>query len=193
MKKFYFLILGTIGSGKDTQAALLAKKLSLPMISMGKEIHKEIESGSQRGQLIKTTVENGRLIDNQICADILQAALAKLDLSRGLILNGFPRSPEQLKYLSGITHQFQLGQPIVINLNLPDEIALQRVIERGNEKREEKGLAAQKERLRWSQKETQTVVEYFCQHGQVIDVDGQPPIDEVFQNIIGELKNKNIL
>lgn len=91
------LFLGPAGSGKGTQSAKIAEKFGLEHLSTGDLIRAEIKSGSELGNKVKSIVEAGGLVSDDIVNEIVKSKVAKLD---GYILDGYPRTLGQAKYFS---------------------------------------------------------------------------------------------
>lgn len=93
------LILGAPGAGKGTQSDIISKKLNIPHISTGDILRKEISQGTELGKKVKEYVESGRLVPDEIIADILLNELKNDVYKNGYILDGFPRNIDQAKIL----------------------------------------------------------------------------------------------
>jgi len=93
------LILGAPGAGKGTQSDIISKKLNVPHISTGDILRKEISQGTELGKKVKEYVESGRLVPDEIIADILLNELKNDVYKNGYILDGFPRNIDQAKIL----------------------------------------------------------------------------------------------
>ncbi len=91
------LMIGPQGSGKSTQAKLLAEYLNIPVISTGDIFREAAQSGSELGQMVKKIMEEGKLVDDETTFKIAEERLAKSDMQNGFILDGYPRNIEQVK------------------------------------------------------------------------------------------------
>ena len=87
------IILGPQGSGKGTQAKLIAQKYGLTHISTGALIRQEVESGSDFGKILQQKINNGELISDAELFSVLEKA--PLEGGHGFILDGTPRDPKQ--------------------------------------------------------------------------------------------------
>ena len=119
------VILGPPGSGKGTYASRLKDLLGIPHISTGDMVREEIRAQTELGKIMKAYSERGELVPDEIIIDMLAKRLSKPDAQRGFILDGFPRTLKQAEYLEKIS-----GVDLVINLNVPDEIIIQRLSNR---------------------------------------------------------------
>lgn len=89
------ILFGLPGCGKGTQAALLSKKFSIPVISTGDILRQEIKESTSIGQYAESFVKKGELVPDQVVIDIIKSRLAKSDCENGYILDGFPRNEPQ--------------------------------------------------------------------------------------------------
>ncbi|MEN2997857.1 MAG: adenylate kinase [Brevinematia bacterium] len=93
------LILGAPGAGKGTQSKLISEKLGIPHISTGDILRSEISSGTPLGNKVKEYVESGKLVPDEIIADVLLEEIKKEKYKNGYILDGFPRNLNQVKIM----------------------------------------------------------------------------------------------
>lgn len=108
------ILLGAPGSGKGTQAKLLAEKNKIPQISTGDLLRAAVATGSALGRLAKVTMDAGRLVSDEIVLGMIQDRLAAPDASKGFILDGFPRNIQQAEALDSLMEK--LGQPLQVAL-----------------------------------------------------------------------------
>jgi len=115
------VIFGPPGSGKGTYASLLKNRLGIPHISSGDLVREEIRKETNLGKEIEKYSDAGELVPNEVIAEILKKRLTQ-DLSRGFILEGYPRTIEQAKQLDNVAKI-----DVVINLNVPDRVIVERL------------------------------------------------------------------
>ncbi|MDP3733559.1 MAG: nucleoside monophosphate kinase [Candidatus Daviesbacteria bacterium] len=160
------LFLGVQGSGKSTQGKLLAQFLGLPYISTG-----DIFRGM--GGEIRQILEQGRLVDDQTTSRIVEEKLREEEYSNGFVLDGYPRTMEQIKL-------FDPGFDKAIYLYLSDEEATKRLLARA---REDDTVELIIERLRNYHKQTDPVLDYYREKGLLEQIDGIGSIEEIQQKI----------
>lgn len=119
------IIFGPPGSGKGTYASRLTSILGIPHISTGDLVREEIKAQTEIGRRIKEYVDRGELAPDEIIIELLVRRLQKPDANKGFILDGFPRTVKQAEFLE---KSFKID--IVINLNVPDEVIIQRLSNR---------------------------------------------------------------
>jgi adenylate kinase len=115
------VIFGPPGSGKGTYASLLKNRLGIPHISTGDLVREEIQNKTNLGLEIKKYSDAGQLVPDEAITEILRKRLAP-GLSKGFILEGYPRSIEQARQLENIAKI-----DVVINLNVPDRVIVERL------------------------------------------------------------------
>lgn len=121
VKMMKIVIFGPPGSGKGTYATLLKSQLGIPHISTGDLVREEIKNKTTIGDEIVKYSNSGRLVPDEIITQILKRRLSP-DLSKGFILEGYPRSIEQAKQL-----ETMLKIDVVINLNVPADVIVGRL------------------------------------------------------------------
>ncbi len=130
MKKL-FLIIGAPGSGKTTDAELIAQKHdSITHYSTGDMFRAEIASGSQRGALIDSFVSKGNLVPIEIAIETIVTAIKNAP-SDVVIIDGYPRSAEQMNALDTyLKEEPEVSLVNVIEVTVSKEVACQRVLGR---------------------------------------------------------------
>lgn len=120
-----FVIMGVQGSGKGTQAKILADDLELEHISVGDIMRWNVQHHTKLGAQVRRVVASGRLVGDETVEAVVRERLAVHDWNYGFIVDGFPRSARQAEF-------FLEGYDIdgVINLDLPDEEVHRRVLAR---------------------------------------------------------------
>jgi len=210
-KTYKIIIFGPQGSGKDTQADVLGKKLGIPAISTGDLIRQEINKESDIGKKAKKYIELGALLPDDLIKKILEQTLnVEGGCLTGFILNGYPRNSFQAEYLDTIceaTHALEIW--------ISDEEAVARISERRTcskcgtvyhlrfNKPKEKGTcdqckeklitrtddkpAAIEKRLKIYHEQTEPLIDYYQKKGIYFKIDGQPSIPEVTEEVFGVL------
>ena len=130
MKKL-FLIIGAPGSGKTTDAELIARKHNnITHYSTGDMFRAEVASGSQRGQIIETYISAGNIVPIDIAIETILTAIknAPTDV---IIIDGYPRSLEQMSELDKyLANEDEVKLVNVIEVEVSEEVARDRVLGR---------------------------------------------------------------
>ena len=93
------ILLGAPGAGKGTQAELLMEKLSIPSISTGNMLREAIANGTELGRQVKTFMDGGMLVPDDLILSIVAERVAQPDCANGFILDGVPRTLPQAEAL----------------------------------------------------------------------------------------------
>lgn len=125
-----FVIIGPPGSGKSTQSKLLGKKYKIPPIDMAELVKKGIGKRSELSEALKVALASGDLINNDAVDDLIKTRILQPDAVRGFILDGYPRTAGQAKFLDDILRQNGLPTPKVILLESPDDVVTKRMLKR---------------------------------------------------------------
>lgn len=167
------LFIGPQGSGKSTQAKLLAQFLNLPYLSSG-DIFREIaKDEGELGQKIREMLNSGRLVDDQTTCEVVKKKLEEKDYHGGFIMDGFPRTLEQIKI-------FDPGFNLVFYLDVSKKISLERLLKRV---REDDTPEVIEKRLIAYYIQTHPLLEYFNKLGILKEIDGEKSIDEIQDKI----------
>ena len=117
------ILLGAPGAGKGTQAAILARELSIPTISTGNILRAAVASGSELGKQAKACMESGALVSDEIIIGVIRDRLAEPDCANGYILDGVPRTIAQAEALEKSGIRFDR----VVSMEISDETIMERM------------------------------------------------------------------
>lgn len=120
-----YLIIGVQGSGKGTQAALLAQDLDLTQISVGDVFRWHVQNHTKLGAQVRRTMAAGELVGDDVVEAVVRERLQQHDWNFGFIIDGFPRNRRQTEFF---LESYDLDG--VIHLDLPDEEVRRRVLAR---------------------------------------------------------------
>ena len=120
-----FIIMGIQGSGKGTQAKLLAEDLDLEHISVGDIFRWNVQHHTKLGAQVKRIMAAGYLVDDDLVESVVRDRLSAHDWNFGFIIDGFPRNARQAEFF---LESYDIDG--VINLHLPDEEVHRRVLAR---------------------------------------------------------------
>jgi adenylate kinase len=120
-----YLIMGAQGSGKGTQAKLLAKDFDLVHISVGDVFRWHVQNHTKLGARVKRIVASGQLVPDEVVQEVVQARLELHDWNYGFILDGFPRNATQAEFF---LESYDIDAVILIEV--PDQVVLERILSR---------------------------------------------------------------
>ena len=172
------IILGAPGSGKGTQAEKIAKKFNLAHISGGKALRNEIDSGSRKGELIEHIMEKGDLVPFETISSVIDPEI--IAHKDGFVLDGSPRDITQAKYLDDFLKENKINIDLVIYLQVPDDILIQRLLLRAKtENRIDDNMESIKERFKIFHQDTEPVINHYKRTVKLVEVDGNRSIEEI--------------
>ncbi|MBU1071077.1 nucleoside monophosphate kinase [Patescibacteria group bacterium] len=180
------IILGPQGSGKGTQAKLLAEKLNLKHISIGELLRQAARSLTPKGKIIKNLQTKGILIPFETTLELLEPVLKKT--TQGFILDGMPRDLRQAEHLDWFLKQIKQQINHVIFITLSQKSTYNRLLKRAKlEGRSDDTKQAIKKRLEIYETKTVPVIKYFKDAGKLIEIDGEPDIATIHHSILSKL------
>ncbi len=183
------IILGPQGSGKGTQAKLLAEKYGLTNISSGKRLREFAKGDSDKAKLIADLLTTGALLPFDTVMEVIEPDL--VGAKTGFIIDGTPRDLMQAEYLDWYLGQRNITIDKVIHLDIPREVSLERLAKRAQiENRSDDTPEAIHERLDIYEKDTMPVIDYYRKQGKMIDVNGVGEVQDIFNDIVSKLESK---
>jgi adenylate kinase len=124
------LLFGPPGCGKGTQAAFIASRFRISAISTGEMFRSECKAGTKLGKLACSILSSGKLVPDEIVNQMLAVRIAQSDCRHGFLLDGYPRTVPQAKFLSDLLENRGLEAPSVIHLDVPAEALVARLTAR---------------------------------------------------------------
>jgi adenylate kinase len=125
------VLVGPPGAGKGTQAERLAERLNVPHISTGDLFRSNLRDQTPLGVEAKRFIDAGDLVPDQVTVDMVSDRLDKPDTAAGFILDGFPRTVSQAEALAGLLQDHDAKLDAVVELTLPDDTVVKRLLGRG--------------------------------------------------------------
>jgi adenylate kinase len=174
------VLLGAPGSGKGTQATRLKDTLDLAHISTGDLLRAAVAAGTPLGLKAKAVMERGELVSDDLMLGMLEERLAQPDVTRGFILDGYPRNLAQAHALDALLSR--IGQPVdaAVQLDVASELLIDRLAGRAKaEGRADDTPEAVRNRLRVYTEQTAPVIDYYRGQGKLACVDGVGEMDAV--------------
>ena len=194
---------GRQGSGKGTQGKYLAERYHLTPFVMGDELRKLAAKDSELGEKIKSIIEAGHLVSDEVVMEIIENFMKELPEGTNVIFDGIPRKvgqAEKFDALMGENHREYKG----VNLNISEETAIRRLTHRRmcsqckaifpanydkptcetcggtlESREDDSNMDSIRNRLDAFNKETMPVIERYQKEGKLIELNGEPDIDQV--------------
>jgi len=173
------VFLGPPGSGKGTQAKLLAERLRIPAISTGEMLRCAVAGDTPLGREVRAVMERGDLVPDATMTALVADRLRQPDAAAGFILDGFPRTVRQAESLCGMLGN---AAPLsaVLNFSVSEDALAARLFEREKgEGRADDRPEAVRERILVYREKTSPLVGYYRERGLLSEVDGMGSIPEV--------------
>lgn len=178
------IFLGPPGSGKGTQAKLLAERLGISAISTGEILREAVREGTPLGLKAKSVMEAGELVPDDLMIALIQGRLAAPDGLRGFILDGFPRTVQQAESLEKLLAGNGTALNAVLNLSVPEAVLVDRLHGRALEEgRADDRPETILERLRVYRDKTEPLAGFYRGRRLLADVDGVGDITEISDRI----------
>ena len=189
MKKL-FLIIGAPGSGKTTDAQIIAEKNQDKIVhySTGDLLREEVASGSELGQTIKSYIDNGKLVPLNIVIDTIKNAILNADKDI-ILIDGFPRSVEQMKALDEMLKENSDIELVeVIEVVVSEDVARERVLgrARGADDNEE----VFNNRMKVYTEPLKEIEDFYSSQNKLVKINGERTIEEIVADMEKEIKEK---
>jgi adenylate kinase len=178
------LLLGPQGAGKGTQAKRIAAEYGIPHIASGEILRAEMAAGTELGNRVKEVYDRGDLVSDDLMIELIRNRLEQPDAENGFVLDGFPRTTVQAEALDSILSDIGRTFSVVFALQLPDEVAFERLRRRAElENRADDTDEAIRRRLEHYQRETEPLIEYYRVRGNLVPIHATRKENEVFSEI----------
>lgn len=173
------VLLGIQGSGKGTQAEIMAKRYNLAIFEMGDQFRQLAKEDIPLGHKVKSIIEHGKLVPAKTVIEVLKDFLKKIPANQSIIFDGVPRNREQQKAFDRLLRQ-KKRLFRVINIEIPEDETIKRLMKR---KRHDDTPEIIKQRIAIFQKNTRPVIKNYSKKKLVIDINGHQSIDNVAKEI----------
>jgi len=177
------IIMGPPGSGKGTFSKKLAERNGFTHISTGDLIR---NSGDES---LKKKIAKGEFADDKTMAKMLRKELEKIDLEKGVILDGFPRTIKQAGMLDSLLGKLGVGLNHAIYLDLTEERAKERILKRAEKENREddKDPEVISKRFKDYQEKTSPLVELYKKSRRLKKIDASQGSEQVYKKVVKEL------
>ncbi len=180
------VMFGAPGSGKGTQSEVLIKTYGLFHISTGDVLRDHIKRGTALGKTAQEYINQGQLIPDELMVNILASVMDdnKDAAAKGVIFDGFPRTIPQAEALEEMLQQRDTKVSAVIGLDVPEEILIGRLLNRGKESgRSDDNLETITSRLEVYNNQTAPLKAFYAQKGLLHMVQGTGGAEVVFERV----------
>lgn len=182
--------IGPQGSGKGTQAKLLAEKTGFFYWEMGQIFRDIAKSGTELGNQIGSLIDQGVLLGDDLWLQVVKQKLSELPATKGVIFDGVTRRLGQAQFLLDNLRLLHYKNFATIFITLPKEESIKRLLLRAKiEGRKDDTKEAIEFRLQQYEHDTVPVLDYLKESTEFITINGLPPIDEVTDQINKSLES----
>ncbi len=187
------LFMGPPGAGKGTQAALVAEHYGVPHLSTGDIFRANVAAGTELGLTAKRFMDAGEYVPDEVTNDMVRARLGDADAAGGFLLDGYPRTIDQVARLDDMLDDLDVRLDAVIVLQADTEELIARLLERA---RTSGRTDDTEDVIRYRQQvyaeQTAPLLSQYSERGLVVDVDGTGTVDEVAERIWAALAERDI-
>jgi adenylate kinase len=124
------VLFGPPGGGKSTQAAFIAARLAIPGISTGELFRAQLKAGTRLGKLTCSILSKGGFVSDDIVNDLVAEHTSSSNCSSGFLLDGYPRTLPQARFLDKTLTQRDLGPAVAVHLDVPSSVIIGRTTAR---------------------------------------------------------------
>lgn len=183
------LLIGPPGAGKGTQAARLAEAYGIPAISTGDIFRENVKNETELGREAKAFMDRGEYVPDSLTNALVRDRLSHEDAKNGFLLDGYPRTADQVTELDGIlADQGNALDAVVLITADTDEVVrrlLNRALEQGRADDTEEVI---RRRMEVYAEQTAPLIEVYSSRNLVREVDGLGAVEEVTERILSALK-----
>ena len=179
------LLIGPPGAGKGTQAALLAKHFGIPAISTGDIFRENVRNETPLGLEAKAFMDRGEYVPDSLTNALVRDRLNQDDAAAGFLLDGYPRTIDQVQELDDILEETEAKLDVVVQLTADAEELLRRLSGRAQEQgRSDDTPDVIKRRLDVYEEQTAPLIDIYASRSLVAKVNGLGEIGDVTNRII---------
>ncbi|MFA5034321.1 MAG: adenylate kinase [Candidatus Margulisiibacteriota bacterium] len=215
------VLLGPPGSGKGTQAKLIAEAKKLPHISLGDLLREEVRLASEIGKRAKEFMDAGKLVPDELTIELAKKRISNPDCKVGFIMDGFPRSAAQAEAFDAMLKELNRTIDYVLYFKIDQEEVVSRLSGRRSCKdcgavyhlehspskvagkcdacggelilRKDDDPNVIRTRFEVYEKSTRPLVDYYGKTGKMVEIDASLPIEKAFNNVLKVLANATVL
>ncbi|MBP6820704.1 MAG: adenylate kinase [Acidobacteria bacterium] len=213
------VIIGPPGAGKGTQARLLSEKYGYPQISTGDILREMAQADTALGKEIQATLASGKLVSDEILAEVIQKRTSRADCENGYILDGFPRTVNQAHQLEELA-EHQQKEVLLVRVKVHENVLFERLTGRRTcskcgeiynvysrppkqdgicdldgqplKQRSDDNPDSVVRRFEEYKSSTAPLIDYYRNNGRLIQTTGEGQVEEIFEKLCSLIEGINI-
>ena len=185
------IFFGPPGAGKGTQAKFVAKELDIAHLSTGDILREQLLKNNEFSISLKKIMDSGQLVTDNILNKIVSAQLNNIDCSNGFVLDGYPRTMNQVIFLENILKEKNLSIDFILDFLIDEETIIQRIKARSVvENREDDNENVIKTRIAKYYKETKPLSDFYKNEysSEYCVIDGKQEVQKLNTEILKIIK-----
>ena len=177
--------MGPPGAGKGTQATLLASRLGIPHISTGDIFRANVAQGTELGKEAQRFMDAGEYVPDTVTNGMVRDRLTHDDCRPGFLLDGYPRTIEQVAELDAMLRSAGQKLDVVVELTVDIDEVVTRLVKRATDQgRSDDTEEVIRRRLEVYFEQTAPLIDTYSQRGLLVRVDGMGRIEDVSERLV---------
>jgi adenylate kinase len=188
------LIVGPPGAGKGTQSVRITTAFGIPAIATGDIFRANIANQTELGQQVSAIIKSGEYVPDSLTNDLVASRLKEEDCAAGFLLDGYPRTVDQLRFLDELLEAEGTALDAVIQLVADQDEIVSRLLKRAHEEgRSDDTPDTIRHRQNLYLRETAPLIAVYKERGLVIEIDALGDVDDVAARITSALTARAIV
>ena len=187
------VLLGPPGAGKGTQAQIIAGRLNVPAISTGDIFRHNVKNETELGVQVKAFIEAGKYVPDSLTNAIVADRLKEPDALQGFLLDGYPRTTDQVLELDRLLDAEGTSLDAVVQIVADTDEVVARLLKRAAEQgRADDTAEVIRHRLDVYEEQTAPLIDLYDKRGVVVTIDGLGAVDQVTDRIVAALAERGL-
>ncbi|MEI7499342.1 MAG: adenylate kinase [Bacteroidota bacterium] len=188
---FNLILFGPPGAGKGTQATKIAEKFGWKHVSTGDILRAEVSMGTTLGLKVKTVMEAGHLVSDELLIEIMESVFVKNSGVKGFVFDGFPRTLNQAQELDHMLIKLSQKVSLVLALEVNEKELVDRLLKRAQQQgRMDDTEDVIKNRLVQYYHHTKPLIDYYQEKNLYQEVYGVGSVENIFDQLYAVIKAK---
>lgn len=187
------LLIGPPGAGKGTQASSLAQHFGIPAISTGDIFRANVKNETELGVQAKGYMDRGEYVPDSLTNALVEDRIAQADAQKGFLLDGYPRTNDQVEQLDGFLAEMGQKLDVVVQLTADSEELIRRLLHRAQEQgRADDTPEVIRKRQELYEEQTAVLIDIYNARSLVAKINGLGEIQQVTGRIIEALDARGL-